>query len=103
MIDASTLCRRRLIGAALQLQIPYQLIAYGHSLLNSLIGVRISTPKKPSRLPMLKRRPWTRTDVKTLRTLAGRKTVKAIGRTLRRTEAAIRFKAHTQRIKLAMR
>ena len=52
---------------------------------------------------MLKRRPWTPTELKALRTLAGRKTVKAIGRTLRRTEAAIRFKAHTKRIKLAMR
>jgi hypothetical protein len=52
---------------------------------------------------MLERRPWTRVDVKTPRTLAGRKTVKAIGRTLRRTEAAVRFKAHTKRIKLAMK
>ena len=52
---------------------------------------------------MLKRRPWTRTDVKTLRTLAGYKTVKAIGRTLRRTEAAVRFKAHIKGIKLAMK
>ena len=52
---------------------------------------------------MLKRRPWTPTDVKTLRTLAGRKKVQVICRTLRRTEAAVRFKAHTKRIKLAMK
>jgi hypothetical protein len=52
---------------------------------------------------MPKRRPWTRTDLKTLRTLAGRKTAKTIARTLRRSEAAIRFKAHTKRIKLAMK
>jgi hypothetical protein len=52
---------------------------------------------------MLKRRPWTSTEVKTLRALAGRKTPKAIARSLRRTEAAIRFRAHIQRIKLAMR
>jgi hypothetical protein len=52
---------------------------------------------------MLKRRLWTRTDIKTLRTLAGGKTAKAIGRTLRRTEAAVRFKAHTKRIKLAVK
>jgi len=72
-------------------------------LLVDQIGLRIRAPKKPLGLPMLKRRPWTPTELKTLRTLAGRKTVKAIGRTLRRTEAAIRFKAHTKRIKLAMR
>jgi len=49
------------------------------------------------------RRPWTSTEVRTLRTLAGRRTPKAIARTLRRTEASVRFKAHTQRIKLAMK
>jgi len=52
---------------------------------------------------MLKRRLWTRTELKTLRILAGRKTAKTIARTLRRSEAAIRFKAHTKRIKLAIR
>jgi hypothetical protein len=52
---------------------------------------------------MPKHRPWTRSDVKVLRTLAGRKSVKTIGRTLRRTEAAVRFKAHTKRITLAMK
>jgi len=50
-----------------------------------------------------KRIPWTPTDVKRLRRLAGRKSVKAIGRELKRTEAAIRYKAHTERISLAMK
>jgi hypothetical protein len=53
------------------------------------------------RSAMTKRRAWTRADLKVLRTLAGRKSVKTIGRTLRRTEAAVRFKAHTKRIALA--
>ncbi len=52
---------------------------------------------------MPKRRPWTRADLKILRTLAGHKSVKTIGHTLRRTEAAVRFKAHTKRITLAMK
>jgi hypothetical protein len=56
-----------------------------------------------SRSAMPPRRPWTRADLKVLRTLAGRKSVKAIGRALRRTEAAVRFKAHTKRIALAMK
>jgi hypothetical protein len=47
--------------------------------------------------------PWTATHVKRLRRLAGRKSVKAIGRELKRTEAAIRYKAHTERISLAMK
>jgi hypothetical protein len=47
--------------------------------------------------------PWTSTHVKRLRRLAGHKSVKAIGRELKRTEAAIRYKAHTERISLAMK
>lgn len=52
---------------------------------------------------MARRRAWTADHVKTLRRLAGRKTVKAIGRTLKRSEAAVRFKAHTEGISLAMK
>jgi hypothetical protein len=52
--------------------------------------------------PMPKRRVWTTAEVRVLRDLAGRKTVKAIGRTLKRSEASIRFKAFSKRIKLAM-
>jgi hypothetical protein len=52
---------------------------------------------------MTKHRPWTPAEVKVLRSLAGRKSVKAIGRTLRRTAAGVRFKAHTKRIRLAMK
>jgi hypothetical protein len=52
---------------------------------------------------MPKRRPWTPADVKVLRNLAGRKSVKAIGRVLKRSEPAVRFKAHVKRIRLAMK
>jgi hypothetical protein len=52
---------------------------------------------------MPKRRSWTRAEVKALRSLAGRKTANAIGRTLKRSAAAVRFKAHTERIPLAMK
>jgi hypothetical protein len=52
---------------------------------------------------MAKRRSWTRSDVKTMRGLAGKKSVKAIGRALKRTEAAVRFKAHAEGISLAMK
>jgi len=52
---------------------------------------------------MPKRCAWTAADVKVLRSLAGRKSPKAIGRTLRRTEAAVRFKAHTKRIRLTVK
>lgn len=47
--------------------------------------------------------PWTPAHVKQLRRLAGRKTVKAIGRALRRSEAAVRYKAHTEGISLALK
>jgi uncharacterized protein YciI len=47
--------------------------------------------------------PWTPAHVKQLQRLAGRKTVKAIGRDLKRSEAAVRFKAHVERISLAMK
>jgi hypothetical protein len=55
------------------------------------------------RFIMAKRRLWTRAELKTLRVLAGRKTVKAIGRGLKRTEAAVRGMAHQKRISLAMK
>lgn len=55
-------------------------------------------PKKK----VVKRIPWTPANVKLLRQLAGRKTPKAIARELKRTEAAVRFKAHTSNISLAM-
>ena len=40
-----------------------------------------------------KRNRWTRTDVKTIRSLAGKKSARVIGRQLKRTEGAIRQKA----------
>jgi hypothetical protein len=50
-----------------------------------------------------KRKVWTAADLKQLRGLAGKKSVKAIGRALKRSEAAIRFKAHMVRVSLAMK
>ena len=52
---------------------------------------------------MPKRRAWTPADVKMLRSLAGKKSAKAISRALKRSEAAVRFKAFTKRIRLAMK
>lgn len=52
---------------------------------------------------MPKRRIWTREDVKLLRSLAGKKSAKIIARTLKRTELAVRFKAHTNGIRLALK
>lgn len=49
------------------------------------------------------RRPWSSADLKLLRSLAGKKSVTAIARALKRTEAAVRFKAHMKRIPLAMK
>lgn len=46
---------------------------------------------------------WSSADVKLLRKLAGRQTVARIARALKRSTAAVRFKAHTKRIRLAMR
>ena len=50
-----------------------------------------------------KRKVWTAADVKLMRSLAGKKSVKAIARVLKRSEAAVRFKAHTKRVRLAMK
>lgn len=52
---------------------------------------------------MPKRRLWTRADVKLLRSLAGKKGAKAIGRALKRSEPAVRFKAHAAGISLALK
>jgi len=46
---------------------------------------------------------WSSTDVKQLRRLAGRQSVARIARTLKRSVAAVRIKAHTKWIRLAMR
>lgn len=63
-----------------------------------------SEPTSEHDMPRSRKRiPWTPTHVNRLRRLAGRKSVKAIGRELKRTEAAIRYKAHTERISLAMK
>lgn len=50
-----------------------------------------------------KRTPWTAADLKLLRRLAGRQTVKRIARDLKRTEAAVRYKAFTHGISVAAR
>jgi hypothetical protein len=46
---------------------------------------------------------WTSADLKLLRTLAGRESAARIARKLKRTVQAVRFKAHANRISLAMR
>jgi len=46
---------------------------------------------------------WTSDELKTLRKLAGRQNVSRIARQLKRSEAAVRFKAWQKRIKLAVK
>ena len=46
---------------------------------------------------------WTVDELKTLRKLAGKESVKKIARQLKRSEAAVRFKAWQLRLKLAVR
>lgn len=46
---------------------------------------------------------WTRTDLKVLRASAGKKTLQQIARLLKRSAAAVRFKASAQRISLRLR
>jgi len=46
---------------------------------------------------------WTPAELKTLRKLAGRQGVRRIARQLKRSEAAVRFKAWQKRIKLAVK
>lgn len=50
-----------------------------------------------------KRIAWTDAHVKTLRKLAGKRKPSAIARELKRTEGAVRFKAHKTGISLSMR
>ncbi len=54
--------------------------------------------KKPT-----KRVPWSPADLKLLKQLAGRQAPKVIARKLKRTEAAVRFKAHMSSVSLAMK
>jgi len=46
---------------------------------------------------------WTTDQLKTLRKLAGKETVRNLARQLKRSEAAVRFKAWQKRLKLAVR
>ncbi len=46
---------------------------------------------------------WTPAELKVLKQLAGRQGVRRIARQLKRSEAAVRFKAWQKRIKLAVR
>jgi hypothetical protein len=46
---------------------------------------------------------WTTVELKILRKLAGKDGVRKIARQLKRSEAAVRFKAWQKRIKLAVR
>lgn len=56
-------------------------------------------PSKKKRIRKL----WTSTELKELKALAGRLSLSAIARRLRRTELAVRWKATQRRISLAMR
>jgi len=46
---------------------------------------------------------WTADELKTLKKLAGKEGVRKIARQLKRSEAAVRFKAWQKRIKLAVK
>lgn len=46
---------------------------------------------------------WTAEELKLLKRLAGRENVRRIARQLKRSEAAVRFKAWQKRIKLAVK
>lgn len=46
---------------------------------------------------------WTADELKTLRKLAGKVSVRNLARQLKRSEAAIRFKAWQKRTKLALK
>ena len=46
---------------------------------------------------------WTAAELKLLKQMAGRQGVRRIARQLKRSEAAVRFKAWQKRIKLAVR
>jgi hypothetical protein len=46
---------------------------------------------------------WTSAELKTLKQMAGKQGVRRIARQLKRSEAAVRFKAWQKRIKLAVK
>jgi hypothetical protein len=48
-------------------------------------------------------RRWSVADIKSLKSLAGKKTVKQIAGKLKRSEAAVRYKAWSKRVKLTSR
>ena len=53
--------------------------------------------------PRRKRVLWTAAELKLLKRLAGKQGVRQIARQLKRSEAAVRFKAWQTRIKLALK
>jgi len=55
--------------------------------------------RKPARAP----KPWTKDDVRSLKKLAGTQPKRKIARTLKRTEAAVTFKAFKLRLSLAQK
>lgn len=48
-----------------------------------------------------KRVDWSAADVKVLKGYAGKRSAKQIGKVLKRSESAVRFKAHTLKLSLA--
>jgi DNA-binding NarL/FixJ family response regulator len=55
------------------------------------------------RITRRKRILWTTDELKILKKLAGKEGVRKIARQLKRSEAAVRFKAWQMRVKLAVR
>ena len=64
---------------------------------------QIAKRRTPARPPSRSRapNPWTKDDVRQLKALAGTMPKARIARTLRRSEAAVTFKAFTLRLSLA--
>jgi hypothetical protein len=60
-------------------------------------------PSKKTAPRRKKRILWTPADLKTLRQHAGKKSVPQLTRLLKRSEAALRFKAFTHRISLKLK
>jgi predicted transcriptional regulator len=60
------------------------------------MGFRMARRKKTLRR-------WSAADVKLLKSLAGKKTVRQIAGKLKRSEAAVRYKAWSKRLRLTSR
>jgi hypothetical protein len=66
-----------------------------------MLAFSVGEPFMPR--PRRKRIVWSNADLKLLRTRAGRESAARIARKLKRTVQAVRFKAHANRISLALK